>query len=201
MKNLTTNCIILGHKNLGENDKVIFLYTEKRGKIRAIAKGARKLTSKFTGHLETLNPCEIELYFGPRQTIITEVISKKNLLKNVKDLKTIEATLKIAEITNRMIFEDQIIENLIPLMKETLNKITTNKEKIELIKNTYIIKLLNKTGFAPDFKENSLKLKKKYINFFEYIKTHSITEINKIKLNTEEKTDIENITEQLLSNC
>ncbi len=201
MKNLTTSCIILGHKNLGENDRIIFLYTEKRGKIRAIAKGARKLTSKFTGHLETLNPCEIELYFGPRQTIITEVISKKNLLKNIKDLKTIEATLKIAEITNRMIFEDQIIENLIPLIKETLNKITTNKEKIELIKNAYIIKLLNKTGFGPDFKENNLKLKKKYIKFFKYIKTHSITEINKIKLNTEEKTYIENITEQLLSNC
>lgn len=199
MKNLTTKCVILGHKNIRENDKLIFIYTEKLGKLKAVAKGSRKLTSKFTGHLETLNICTVELYFGPKNTLITEIGSGKNLLKNVKDLKTIEAALKIAEITNKVIFEEQTVENIIPLITETLKKITENHEKIELIKNAYIIQLLDKIGYIPDFKENLFNLKEKYVKFFNYLRTRPINEINRIKLKSEEEKYIEKITEQLLA--
>ena len=187
MKNLTTDCIILGHRNLGENDKAIFLYTEKMGKLRTIAKGSRKLTSRFTGHLETLNFCTVELYFGPHQTLITEIANSKNILKEVSDLKTINAALKIAEITNKYIFEEQKVENLIPLLIETLEKISQNKEKTELIKNAYIIQLLDKVGIIPDFKENNFDIKEKYIKFFNYLRTRSLNDINCINLKSEEE--------------
>jgi len=71
MKRATTIAIVLGSKNFMESDKIVHLYSEDLGKIRAIAKGARRITSKFVGHLETLNLVTASLYFGPKNTILT----------------------------------------------------------------------------------------------------------------------------------
>ena len=81
MRNISEKCVILGHKNFNESDKLVFLYSDKFGRIKAIAKGARKITSKFTGHLETLNICFVTLYFGPRNIIITELSQDEENIK------------------------------------------------------------------------------------------------------------------------
>lgn len=55
MNELSTEAIVLSHKESGELDKIIFLYTRELGKVAAKAVSARKITSKLAGHLEPLN--------------------------------------------------------------------------------------------------------------------------------------------------
>ena len=119
MKNLNTKAIILGSKNIGESDKLVFLYTNELGKIKVIAKGARKITSKFTGHLETLNTCTVSLYFGKYKTIIQEIITQDIGTNSDTNFNKATGALQIAEITNQMLFENQSIEKLFELIEET----------------------------------------------------------------------------------
>ncbi len=197
MKNATVNCIILGHKNLGETDKLIFFYSEKLGKIKAVAKGARKITSKFTGHLETLNFCIVELYFGPRNTIITEITTSEFPLKDHQSLDKLTSALEVAEITNRLLFENQSIDNLYELIKKTVRSITST-DKPKLISTSYTIKLLDLSGLMPDFKETKTSLPEKYTKFFHFLQTRSYGEIAHIKITPKENMYIKNTLQTLL---
>ncbi len=201
MKNASIEGVILGHRNIGEADQIIFLYTKEFGKTKVVAKGARRLTSKFTGHLETFNFINGQIYFGPRNSILTEINTVKNFLKERKSFNTIHAALEISELTNNMLFENQEIENLLPLLKKTISAIAIQEdsEKLFLIKKSFIIKFLDKLGMIPDFKNHYLEIENKYQKFFNYLKTGRIADIEKITLKKEEKNYIEQFTKELLN--
>lgn len=199
MRKFTTKCIILGHRNLSENDKFVFLYNEELGKIKAVAKGSRKITSKFTGHLETLNICTAELYIGPKNILITEIETDENF-RNIKDnLDKLSSALQIAEITDKLLYEYQKLENLIKLIKKTISHLSTTKKPL-LISIAYIIKLLDRIGIIPNFKDNKTEfnLGEKYRKFFEYLKTKSLTDIEKISLTKAETTHIKNFLKRII---
>ncbi|MBI2634808.1 DNA repair protein RecO [Candidatus Peregrinibacteria bacterium] len=109
MKATSINGIILGHKNLGESDKIIHIYSRELGKLRIVAKGARKITSKFTGHLETLNVFMASIYFGPRNIILTEITTERTF-KNIREnFERLNSALSIADITNKTVYENQLL--------------------------------------------------------------------------------------------
>jgi DNA repair protein RecO (recombination protein O) len=199
MRKFATKCIVLGHKNLSENDKFVFMYNEELGKFKAVAKGARKITSKFTGHLETLNICNAELYLGPKNILITEISTEENFRHVRENLETLSSALQIAEITDKLLYEHQTLENLIKLIEKTISHLGTTKKPL-LISIAYIIKLLDRIGLIPDFKtaENEFNLEKKYRKFFEYLKTKSLTEIEKISLTKEETSNIKNFLKRII---
>lgn len=201
MKSQTANCIILGHKNFGEFDKLIFLYSEEFGKIKVIAKGARKITSKFTGHLETLNICVASLYFGPRNIILTEIATIKNFKEIREDLEKLRSALQIAEITNQIVYENQSLDNLSELIEQTIHHLCTSK-KSSLIAHSYMIKFLDKVGIIPDFKTNRAfqeqPTEEKYLKFFHFIKTKPLDQIEKIQLTKKEETQIKKLIKNLV---
>lgn len=206
MKNLKTKCIILGKKNYGETDKLVFLYSEEFGKIKAIAKGARKITSKFTGHLETLNSCIVELYNGPKNIILQEIITENTPFRSRKSLSAISSAINIAEITNKSLFENQILENLPALINETL-KLLLSSQKKTLITISYLIKFFDLMGVVPDFSKlfgthdlagNKKFAEEKYQKFFNFVKTKPLKDILKINLTKEEKNKIVNFTQNMI---
>ena len=44
--------IVLRRLDLGEADRIITIFTSERGKLRIVAKGSRRPSSKMAGHLE-----------------------------------------------------------------------------------------------------------------------------------------------------
>lgn len=200
MKNLTVNCIIFGHKDFTENDKLVFLYTEEFGKIKVIAKGARKITSRFTGHLETLNFAKAEIYFGPRNIILKEIITVKIFKKIRENFEKLSAALKIADISNQILYENQQIDNLISLLTQALQQLSVSAKPL-LTAQSYIIKILNQSGVIPDFKNLESKLEQKYLKFFHYLKTQSFSNIEKIHLEKTEIIVINNTMEKLIQNA
>jgi DNA repair protein RecO (recombination protein O) len=197
MKTKNIKCIILGHKNFFEQDKIIYFYNDELGKIQAIAKGARKLTSKFTGHLETLNFCTATIYFGSKINILTEIATDETSFRKRNNLKTISNALQIAKITSNILYENQNLEKLSELLRTTIKHLKTSRKK-SLITTAYTIKLLDKFGTIPDLKETKTSLQGKYLKFFNFIKTKPFSEIEKITLTKKEKQYIENFTQELL---
>ncbi|MBD3330035.1 DNA repair protein RecO [Candidatus Peregrinibacteria bacterium] len=189
MKNANIKAIILGHKNIGEKDKLIFLYCPEFGKMRAIARGCRNIKSRFSGHLETLNIINAALYFGPRNTLITEVCTLSGC-KNIDScFQKSAAGLLISEITNHLLYDGQSIEGLFALIEETILSLkTTNKPFI--ISAGYIIKLLNLLGLIPNFRTLNTRLDKKYLKFFEYAKYNSYSKMCAIRLSAHEEKRI-----------
>jgi DNA repair protein RecO (recombination protein O) len=61
---LKTEAIVLRSIRYGEGDRVLHLYTPGRGRVAAIAKGARKARSRFGGRLEPFFRLRLVLYEG-----------------------------------------------------------------------------------------------------------------------------------------
>jgi DNA repair protein RecO (recombination protein O) len=61
---LKTEAVVLRSIRYGEGDRVLHLYTPGRGRVGAIAKGARKARSRFGGRLEPFFWLRLVLYEG-----------------------------------------------------------------------------------------------------------------------------------------
>ena len=59
-----TEALSLRKMPLGEADLLLTLYTRDAGKLRAVAKGARKTTSRLVGHFEPLTLNRLALAKG-----------------------------------------------------------------------------------------------------------------------------------------
>jgi DNA repair protein RecO (recombination protein O) len=59
-----TEAVVLRSIRFGEGHRVLHLYTEDRGRLGAVAKGARKVRSRFGGRLEPLTRVALVLHEG-----------------------------------------------------------------------------------------------------------------------------------------
>ena len=63
-KSYKTQAVVLRSIRFGEADRVLHLYTLERGRVGAVAKGARKTKSRFGARLEPLSHVELVLHEG-----------------------------------------------------------------------------------------------------------------------------------------
>jgi DNA repair protein RecO (recombination protein O) len=59
-----TEAVVLRSIRFGEADRVLHLYTEERGRVGAVAKGVRRVRSRFGGRLEPLSRVKLVLHEG-----------------------------------------------------------------------------------------------------------------------------------------
>src|SRR4029453_17732995 len=56
--------IVLRSWKLGEADRIVSIITRENGKVRAVAKGVRKPSSRFGSRLEPTSHLSLQLYHG-----------------------------------------------------------------------------------------------------------------------------------------
>ena len=59
-----TEAVVLRSLRFSEADRILHLYTRERGRVGAIAKGVRKITSRFGARLEPLSHVNLVLHEG-----------------------------------------------------------------------------------------------------------------------------------------
>src|SRR4029078_5856099 len=69
----TTDAIVLSRFDLGEADRVLTLITPTGGKLKAIAKGVRRTTSRLGGSLEPFAELTVALARGRTFDFVTQV--------------------------------------------------------------------------------------------------------------------------------
>jgi DNA repair protein RecO (recombination protein O) len=67
-----TEAIVIKRSDFFEADRLLTLYTPKLGKIRAIAKGVRKPTSRKSGHVELFTHSQLLIAKGRNLDIVTQ---------------------------------------------------------------------------------------------------------------------------------
>lgn len=66
--------VVLRLHKLGEADRIVTLLTRRHGRVRAVAKGVRRTTSRFGGRLEPFNHVDAQFYTGRSDLdIVTQV--------------------------------------------------------------------------------------------------------------------------------
>ena len=148
-RNLSTIGIVLKKVNFSEFDQFITIFSKEHGHLEFVAKGIRKIDSHLSGHLESMNICNFQLYKGPKNYIVTHgavITNYKNIRQNLE--KTLLATL-ICEIFYRTTLTHDGSEELFSLLNTTLDLIEDDlDETIEI--ERFKLRLLNILGVLPD---------------------------------------------------
>ena len=148
-KQIKTKGIILRKINFGEADQILTILTKDEGKISALAKGARRLKSKFLGKLELFYNVDLNYFQGRELAHLNEVESFVLLQEENLDLKSRSLLFYMAEATHKLVPEGQECQKIYDLLKEVL--IHFEKTTSEGIFYAYMVKLLSELGFMANW--------------------------------------------------
>ena len=93
--------VVLKDARLGETDRVLTLYTPYLGKLRAVAKGVAKSTSRMSGHLQPLTYTSLLIARGRNLDIITQAQIIEPFRPLREELWRTGAALYLAELLDR----------------------------------------------------------------------------------------------------
>jgi DNA repair protein RecO (recombination protein O) len=141
--------VVLRHADWGEADRLLTLYSRQRGKVRAIAKGARKIHSRKAGHLEPFTHVTLQLAKGRDLLIVTQADTLNPYLPLGEDLSKASHASYIVELLDRFTYEDES-ENypIFRLLTETLARIAVDPDPWLAIRY-YEVRLLDFLGYRP----------------------------------------------------
>jgi len=150
--NYKTEGIIIKRINFAEADRILTIFTKHYGKIKAIAKGIRRIKSRRAPHLELFNDVSLFLAKGKDLDIITEAQLINSFSNLRKDLRKIGLGFEICELVDQLTREGQVQRRVFNLLLACLNDLNhLNKEerrKVEAFKK----ELLEELGFLPSGK-------------------------------------------------
>ena len=106
----TTDAIVLSRFDLGEADRVLTLITPTGGKLKAIAKGIRKPTSRLGGSLEPFAELTVGLARGRTFDVVTEVRVGHAWLHLRDSLESAATAWYLAELADRSLEERHAAE-------------------------------------------------------------------------------------------
>lgn len=144
-----TQAIVLRRQDLAEADRLLTLYTIDRGKVRAIAKGVRKPSSRKAGHLELFSRAELLLAKGRELDIVTQAESLNSFPQIGTDLTMLSQAAYAAELLDRFTIEGEEGQELYALMIRTLERLDQGEDSGSVLRN-FEMRLLELSGFRPE---------------------------------------------------
>ncbi len=152
----TTKGIVLQNQELGEADKIVTLYSQKLGKIRGVAKGVRKTTSKFGSGVEIFTYADYLLYGRENNDldIITQVQIIHSFQEIREDLDKITSGAFILELVDTLVAGREKDPLLFSLILQTLTWLKS--EVNELIIPTFVLKIMTLLGLKPHVGESCI---------------------------------------------
>ncbi len=142
---------MIGRKDFGEADKIIVFLTEREGKLKALAKGVRKINSRRLSSLELGNQVKLLVYKGKAFDIITEVA-----VIDYFGLKTSSTQLGgiffLCELVNRLLPEGESNRQIYQQFLEVRKAIKSGKIEKIVFFEAELLKLLG-YGLEPRIKE------------------------------------------------
>ncbi len=145
-----TEGVVLKRSNFGEADRIITFYTKHYGKVVAIAKGIRRVTSKKRGNLEIFNLVSFFAARGKGMDIVTEAETIKAFSEWRKNLKKVAVAYEICEIVDRLTVEESGQEEVYDLLAKSLEELGRLEEgELPSLVDSFGGQLLKLLGFWP----------------------------------------------------
>ena len=141
--------LVLKHIPLGEADLLVTLFSREHGKVRAVAKGARRSTAKLVGHLEPLTVTRLALSRGRSLDVISQAETLENFTPLKTNLTAVTRGLQVAELVDGFGSEANPNQPLFDLALDTLAAIGRSPDD-ELPLLHFQLHLLSVSGLMPE---------------------------------------------------
>jgi DNA repair protein RecO (recombination protein O) len=139
--------VVLRTMRLGEADRIVALLTRGHGKVRAVAKGVRRTTSRFGGRLEPLSHVALLCWKGRELDIVNqaEVVDAFRVVR--EDLSRVTKAFTILEVADQLAQEHHPAPRLYDMVVGALHAL--EHADSALLVPGFLLKALALDGSAP----------------------------------------------------
>ncbi len=148
----STPAIVLRQRKLGDADKIVTLYTANFGKVDAVAKGVRRVTSRLAGSVEPLIHGSFMFAHGRSLDIITQAQPIETFQPLRDDLSRLSHALYAAELIDRATEERSENFALYRLLLDTLRRLAQDND-LDLVLRFFELAVLNELGYRPELQQ------------------------------------------------
>lgn len=147
-----TEAIILRTHNLAEADRIVVCLTEKSGMVRGVARGARRLLSKFGAALEPFTLINLTYFEKEGRELVTikeaEIVRSYFLI--AREPETVRTLEYLVQLLEEFAPPRQIDEKLFRMMRVCVEAAANSPLKAEAVARYFELWILKLSGFLPD---------------------------------------------------
>ncbi|HEY0636102.1 MAG TPA: DNA repair protein RecO, partial [Pseudonocardiaceae bacterium] len=149
-----TGVVLRVHK-LGEADRIVTLLTRRHGKVRAVAKGVRRTTSRFGARLEPFGHVDAQFYAGRSLDIVTQVQTVDAFgIGLVDDYTRYTAACAVLETADRLTPEEgEPALRLYLMVVGALRALSARDRDSGLVLDAFLLRAMAHAGWAPAIRE------------------------------------------------
>jgi DNA repair protein RecO (recombination protein O) len=139
--------VVLRTIKLGEADRILTIFMQGHGKVRAVAKGVRKTSSRFGARLEPASHVALQCYKGRELDVVTQVetIESNRAVREGYGLLT--HAVPMLEVVDHVTPEHDPNPALYRMLTGALR--TLGERRSALVTTAFFWKLLSLEGFQP----------------------------------------------------
>ena len=148
-----TEALILKSYNLGDADKIVVMLTQREGLVRGVAKGAKRLKSKFGGGLEPFSIIDL-IYFQKEErelVSIRQIELVQSYFAKASRPNFLQKFAYLAELLIEFAPPSDPNERLYRMAKVCLETAAENPENLESIVLYFELWILKLAGYLPDW--------------------------------------------------
>ncbi len=148
-RSLKVDAVVLRHADWGEADRLLTLYAREAGKLRAVAKGARKMRSRKAGHLEPFTRVSLLMARGRDMWIVTQAETLDAYLPLRENLVLTGYASYVLELLDRFTYEEGQHSAIYSLLVDSLERLVVVPDTFVVVRY-YELHLLDLFGFRPE---------------------------------------------------
>jgi len=147
---LKTSAITLKSRKWGEADRIVTFYTLRYGKLRGVARGARRIKSRFGSALEPFVYCDLNLFEKGNDPLyrITQADIRETIPQLREDLALMSAAARMVNLVSAVTAEGDPSPGIFETLAGGLRSLQDNNDPL-LTTLLFQIRLLGQTGFRP----------------------------------------------------
>src|SRR6266850_1294891 len=151
---VNTDAIVLRTYNLAEADRIAVCLTRSAGLVRAVAKGARRMKSRFGASLEPFTLIRLAFYERENRELVS--ISNTEILKSHFDLaaglEVSEILAYMGELVGDFAPPHEANEKLFRMVAACIEALEDSPESARLVLRYFEVWLLRLAGLFPDIR-------------------------------------------------
>lgn len=147
--------VVLRTHKLGEADRIITLLSREHGKVRAVARGVRRTSSKFGGRLEPFSHVDVQFNTGHSLDYVNQVESLHAFGDPLAaDYQTFTVGQAMLETAERLVVEErepaiQQYRLLVGALRVLTEGTTDGRRPASMVLDSYLLRSLAIAGYAP----------------------------------------------------
>jgi len=150
--------VVLRNQRLGEADRIITVLTRSHGRLRAVAKGVRRTSSRIGARVEPFAHVDLQLATGRSLEVLTQVQTISLLRDAIAlDYDRYTAGSAMLETAERLTAEEgEPAPAQYVLLVGALRALAAGDREARLVLDSYLLRALAVAGYAPSFTDCAL---------------------------------------------